>query len=158
MEIYLVRHGEAESELVEPTQPLRERGRADVTRMARHAARIKVAIGEIRHSTKLRAKQTAEILATHLRPVHGVRETDDLEPTYDPGRAQDVIEAAVEPLMLVGHLPHVARLASLLLTGDPNREIVRFRPGAIARLERTERGWVLGWILTPEIADPGTGC
>lgn len=158
MEIYLVRHGEAESELVEPAQPLRERGRADVTRMARHAARIKVSVAEIRHSTKLRAKQTAEILAAHLKPVHGLRESDDLEPTYDPSKAQGAVETATEPLMLVGHLPHLARLASLLLVGDPHREIVRFRPGAIARLERAEHGWVLGWVFTPEIADPGTGC
>ncbi len=155
MEIYLVRHGEAESELVDPTQPLRERGRADVTRMARHAARIKVTVAEIRHSTKLRAKQTAEILAARLDPLRGLRETDDLEPTHGPGRAREAIEAAAEPLMLVGHLPHLARLASLLLAGDPNTDIVRFRPGAIARLDRAERGWVLDWLLIPEIADPG---
>jgi phosphohistidine phosphatase len=157
MEIYLVRHGEAESELVEPTQPLRERGRAEVTRIARHAAQVKVVVAEIRHSTKLRAKQTAEILAAHLKPVRGLHEVDYLAPTADPGMAQDAVEAAVDPLMLVGHLPHLARLASLLLVGDPNREIVRFRPGAIARLERAERGWVLGWVITPEIADP-PGC
>jgi phosphohistidine phosphatase len=157
MEIYLVRHGEAESELVEPTQPLRERGRADVTRMARHAALGKVAVAEIRHSTKLRAKQTAEILAAHLRPVRGLREADYLAPNDDPGKAQDAADGAVEPLMFVGHLPHLARLASLLLVGDPNREVVRFRPGAMARLERAEHGWVLGWLLAPEIAlaDPG---
>jgi phosphohistidine phosphatase len=157
VEIYLVRHGEAEPELVEPAQPLRERGRADVTRMARHAARIKVNAAEIRHSTKLRAKQTAEILATHLDPVHGLCEADYLEPGADPGRAQDAAQTAVEPLMFVGHLPHLARLTSLLLVGDPHREVVRFQPGAIARLARTERGWVLGWMLTPEIADP-PGC
>ncbi len=155
MEIYLVRHGEAESELVDPTQPLREHGRVDVTRMARHAARIKVAVAEIRHSTQRRAKQTAEILAAHLGPPRGLRESDDLEPTHDPGRARDAIEAAAEPLMLVGHLPHLARLASLLLAGDPNTDIVRFRPGAMARLERAEHGWVLAWLLTPEIADAG---
>jgi phosphohistidine phosphatase len=158
MEIYLVRHGEAESELVDPTQPLRERGRGDVTRVARHATRINVAVAEIRHSTKLRARQTAEILAAHLKPVHGVRETDDLEPASDPGKARDAVEAATESLMLVGHLPHLARLASLLLAGDPNKEIVRFRPGVMARLERAERGWVLGWVLTPDMGDPGTGC
>lgn len=154
MEIYLVRHGEAESELVEPTQPLRARGRADVTRMARHAARLEVAVAEIRHSTKLRARQTAEILAAHLGPVRGLRETDDLEPAYAPNRAQEAVESAAEPLMLVGHLPHLARLASLLLAGDPHKDIVRFRPGAMARLERTDTGWVLDWLLTPEIADP----
>ncbi len=155
MEIYLVRHGEAEAELVEPTQPLRERGRAEVTRIASHAAWVKATVAEIRHSTKLRAKQTAEILAAHLHPVRGVLQVGYLSPNDDPGRAQEAAETAVEPLMLVGHLPHLARLASLLLVGDPNREVVRFRPGAIARLERAERGWVVGWILTPEIALAG---
>jgi phosphohistidine phosphatase len=154
VEIFLVRHGEAESELVEPTQPLRARGRADVTRVARHAARVKVAVAEIRHSAKLRAKQTADILAAHLGPSRGVREVDYLAPTADPGIARDAVESAVEPLMLVGHLPHLARLASLLVVGDPDREVVRFQAGAMARLERGERGWALSWILTPGIADP----
>jgi len=157
MEIYLVRHGEAESELVEPTQPLRERGRADVTRVARQAAAAKMTVAEIRHSTKLRATQTAEILAAHLSPARGAHTVEYLAPEADPGKAQDAVETATEPLMLVGHLPHLARLASLLLVGDPNRDIVRFRPGAVARLERAERGWVLGWMLTPEIAD-SPGC
>jgi phosphohistidine phosphatase len=157
VEIYLVRHGEAESELVEPTQPLRARGRADVSRVARHAARVKVDIAEIRHSTKLRATQTAEILAEHLHPSRGLCEVDYLAPNHDPGKAQDAADSAVEPLMFVGHLPHLARLASLLLAGDPNREIVRFRPGAIARLERTDRGWVLGWLIAPDIVLPDPG-
>lgn len=155
MHIFLVRHGEAESELVEPTQPLQERGRANITRVARHAAEVKATVAEIRYSTKLRAKQTAEILSAHLNPVRGLREVDYLSPEADPSMAQDAVETAVDPLMLVGHLPHLARLASLLLVEDPQREIVRFRPGAIAQLERAGRGWVLDWILTPEIADPG---
>jgi phosphohistidine phosphatase len=154
VEIFLVRHGEAESELVEPTQPLRERGRAGVTRVARHAARVKVTVAEIHHSTKLRARQTAEILAAHLTPLRGLREVDYLAPTAGPGMAQDIVESAVEPLMLVGHLPHLARLASLLVVGDPNREVVRFQAGAMARLECGEHGWALSWILTPGIADP----
>lgn len=156
MEIYLVRHGEAESELIEPAQPLRERGRADVTRVAHRAAQAKVTAAEIRHSAKLRAKQTAEILAAHLKPGQGLCEVDYLAPNADPATARDAVEAAVEPLILVGHLPHLARLASLLLVGDPNRELVRFRPGAMARLERTERGWTLGWMLAPEIVDPAS--
>jgi len=156
MEIYLVRHGEAISALVEPTQPLGDRGRAEATHVARHAAAFKVQVAEIRHSTKLRAKQTAEILAAHLGPVRGVHEVNYLAPSADPGRAQDAVEKATEPLMLVGHLPHLARLASLLLVGDAHREIVRFRTAAMARLERTDRGWALSWILTPDLVGPGT--
>ena len=155
MEIYLVRHGEAVSEYVDPAQPLHERGHSEVSRLARHAARIGLSVAEIRHSTKLRAKQTAEILAAHLVPVRGVHEVEYLAPSADPGRAQDAVENATEPLMLVGHLPHLARLASLLLMGDAHREIVRFRTAAMARLERTDRGWALTWILTPDLVGPG---
>lgn len=158
MEILLVRHGEAESELVNPAQPLRERGKTAVACVARLAAAAGVAVAEIRHSSKLRAKQTAEILAEHLRPVRGLREVDYLEPMADPGKAHEAIESAVEPLMLVGHLPQLARLTSLVLVGDPHRQMVRFVPGTIARVERAERGWVLSLFLTPEIIGADAGC
>ena len=154
MEIYLVRHGEAVSEYVDPAQPLHEQGRSEVSSVARHAARVGLSVSEIRHSTKLRAKQTAEILRDHLGPARGVLEVDYLAPSADPGKGQDAAETATEPLMLVGHLPHLARLASLLLVGDPHREILRFRTGAIAKLERTDQGWALAWMLTPEIVGP----
>jgi len=87
-------------------------------------------------------------------PVRGVHEVEYLAPSADPGRAQDAVENATAPLMLVGHLPHLARLASLLLVGDAHREIVRFRTAAMARLERTDRGWALTWILTPDLVGP----
>jgi phosphohistidine phosphatase len=152
--IFLVRHGEAKAELVDVTQPLSERGRAEVARVALHLATIGMTAADVRHSTKLRARETAEILAKHLAPARGLMEVDWLAPMDDPGKAQDVIESAGEPLMLVGHLPHLARLASLLLTGNPNREVVRFRNAAVACLERVESAWVLLWVLTPELIVP----
>jgi phosphohistidine phosphatase len=77
---------------------------------------------------------------------------DGLAPADDPGRAKSEVEAAREPLMLVGHLPHLSRLASLLLVGDPGREIIRFRNGAIVCLVQGEGRWLLQWVLTPEFA------
>ena len=154
MPVYLVRHGEAVSELVEPTQPLSERGRAGVARVARHAAAIGLAVAEIRHSTKPRARETAEILARHLAPPPSLQEVEWLSPTADPGMAQDAIESATEPLMLVGHLPHMVRLASLLLTGNPNREVVRFRNATVVCLEKVEDAWVLFWALGPDLVPP----
>lgn len=75
-----------------------------------------------------------------------------LSPMDDPAEAKAVLETAQEPLMLVGHLPHLSRLASALLVGDPGKEIIRFRMGAIVCLSKTEGGWVVKWILTPELA------
>jgi phosphohistidine phosphatase len=63
-------------------------------------------------------------------------------------------ESAAEPLMLVGRLPHMARLASLLLTGNPNREVVRFRNATVVCLERVEDDWVLLWAIGPDLVAP----
>ena len=152
MPVYLVQHGEAKPETEDPLRPLTDCGREGVQRVARHAAPLKLPVSEIRHSGKLRARQTAEILAAALAPGRDVRQMDGLAPGDDPGKARAVVESAVEPLMLVGHLPHLSRLASLLLVGDSGREIVRLRDGAIVCLVKVEDRWLLQWILTPELA------
>jgi len=151
MDVYLVQHGEAKPEQEDPTRPLTDRGREEVQRVARHAARIGLKVAEICHSGKLRAWQTAEILAEHLSPPHGIREMEGLSPMDDPAEVKGVVEASREPVMLVGHLPHLSRLTSVLLLGDPGREVIRFRMGGIVCLSRIEGGWVVRWILTPEL-------
>ncbi len=156
MQVYLVQHGEAKAEAEDPARPLTDRGREEVRRVARHAAAVKLQVAEIRHSGRLRARLTAEILAEHLSPPGGTREIEGLGPTDDPGKARREIEAAQDSVMLVGHLPHLSRLASSLLAGDPGREIIRFRMGAIVCLARVEGRWLLQWILTPELAGSGT--
>lgn len=151
MTLYLVQHGEAMPEAEDPARPLSGRGREQVERVGRHGAAVRLPVAEIRHSGKLRARQTAEIFARHLLPARGVREADGMAPDDDPGKAAAAVEAAAEPLMLVGHLPHLGRLASSLLVGDPDREIVRFRNGGIVCLAKAGTGWRLQWILTPEL-------
>ena len=152
MQLYLAQHGEAKPEAEDPARPLTDRGREEVRQVARHAVALGLQVAEIRHSGKLRARQTAEIFAAALSPSHGVTEMDGLAPADDPGKARGEIESAREPLMLVGHLPHLSRLASLLLVGDPGREIIRFRNGAIVCLVQVDGRWLLQWILTPELA------
>ena len=154
MQVYLVQHGEAKPETEDPSRSLSDRGREEVQRVARYAAALGLQVAEIRHSGKLRARQTAEILAAALAPPHGVQEIDGLAPADAPGKAVGEIESAREPLMLIGHLPHLRRLASLLLAGDPERGIIWFRNGAIICLVKSEGGWLLQWILTPELASP----
>lgn len=152
MQAYLVQHGEAKAEAEDPARPLTGRGREEVQRVAQHAALVGLTVAEIRHSGKLRTRQTAEVMAEHLRPSRGVREMEGMAPNDDPGKAKGALEAAREPIMLVGHLPHLSRLASALLVGDLGREVIRFRNGAIVCLINAEGGWRLHWILTPELA------
>ena len=155
MDVYLVQHAEAKPEQEDPARPLTDRGREEIRLVARHAAAIGLQVPEIRHSGKLRAQQTAEILAQFLSPPRGIRGMKGLAPMDDPAEAKAELEAAQEPLMLVGHLPHLSRLASSLLVGDPGKEVIRFRMGAIVCLSKTEGGWVVKWILTPELAKGG---
>jgi len=152
--VYLVQHGEAKPETEDPSRPLTDCGREGVQRVAQHAAALKLPVSEIHHSGKLRARQTAEILAAALAPGRGVRQMDGLAPGDDPAKARAVVESAVEPLMLVGHLPHLSRLASMLLAGDPERHIIQFRNGGIVCLVKSEGGWLLQWVLTAELAGP----
>jgi phosphohistidine phosphatase len=55
--------------------------------------------------------------------------------------------------MFVGHLPFMARLASLLVTGASADSVVGFQMGGIVCLERdpTSRAWMVRWIVTPDL-------
>lgn len=149
---YLVRHGDAKSELEDPAKPLTDQGREEVRRVARYVACIGVEVAEIRHSDRLRARQTAEILAEHLMPRLGIRETDGLAPGAEPNRIRAELENADESLMLVGHLPHLSRLISTLVLGNSEMEIIRPGTGTMICLVKIERAFRLQWILTPDLA------
>ena len=149
--LYLVQHGEAATEAEDPARPLTERGQQGVARVARAVARFGLEVAIVAHSGKLRARQTAELLAATLRPTPAVVERAGLGPNDDPGDARRLAEQASVPTMLVGHLPHLSRLASLLLVGDLAREIIAFHMGGIVCLSRREGRWRLSWALTPEI-------
>ncbi len=138
MRVYLVRHGEALSDREDSQRPLSPMGRAQVEESAKRAKAAGAHPLAIHHSGKLRAQQTAEIMGAHLGA--SCSELAGLAPEDDPGVAARFIAAAEGDLMLVGHLPHVARLASLL-TND-SREIP-FHTAAVVCLERDTPG--AGW-------------
>ena len=151
MRLYLVQHGEAKREEEDPSRPLTDRGREEVRRVAEYAARIGVKVDRIIHSGKLRAAQTAEIMAEALKPPKGVERADGLDPLADPKIWAERLREVGEDLMIVGHLPHLSRLASLLLTGREDLEPVKFRMGGVVCLERDEAGkWSVLWAIRPE--------
>ena len=152
MEVYLVQHGEAMPKSVDRTRPLSGQGRQEVGRVAVFAARMGLAVGQIRHSGKTRAEQTAAMLGETLSPAGGVVAVPGLAPLDDVKPIADAIEGESQPLMLVGHLPFLARLTGLLLTGGADNQVVRFRMGGIVCLARDESRWEVAWILTPKMA------
>jgi phosphohistidine phosphatase len=152
MKVYLVQHGEAEPASVEPARPLTERGRRDVQCVAAHAGRLAFEVQQIRHSGKARAEQTAALFAYALSPPDGVVSVSGLAPKDDVVPVANALVGESRPVMLVGHLPFMARLASCLVTGDAERPAVRFVNGGVVCLERKDAYWLVSWILTPEMA------
>lgn len=151
MEIYLVQHGESKPESEDPERPLTDKGKAEVEAVACYIAERGVKVAQIFHSGKLRAKQTAELFARYLVPVQVVKEQKGLAPLDDPHEAKLIVEQAEKSLMLVGHLPHLSRLVSLLVLGDTEKEVVRFRMGGVVCLSRKDDIWELNWVLPPEL-------
>lgn len=153
MTVYLIQHGKATSKEEHPDRPLTEEGRSEVSRMAAHLGRTGgPAPPRIVHSGKTRARQTAEILGEEAGDGTAVEAGEGLAPMDDPaGWAERLGDSG--DVALVGHLPHLTRLAGLLLTGDPDARPVRFRNGGVVALEREEEGdgWVLTWALVPEL-------
>ena len=151
MEIYLVQHGESKAETEDPERPLTERGKAEVGSIARYAAALRIQVDSIIHSGRLRAKQTAELFAQYLSPPQGIREEKGLGPLDNPQQAKRLVEQEERPLMIVGHLPHLSRLASLLILGDPEKEVIEFKMGGVVCLGRSDDSWAVEWALTPRL-------
>lgn len=150
MDFYLVRHGEAFPETQDPRRPLTPAGRANVERLARLAAARPIRASAIFHSGILRARQTAEILGTQLAPDIQVQQISGLMPGDDPAIAAAELETAQDSIILVGHLPHMNRLAALLTNGDSDRGVVYFSPASMVCCSRKDSQWTLAWMLTPD--------
>lgn len=150
MYIYLIQHGLAESKQRDPARPLTPNGRGEAIRAADRIAELGIQVGVVWHSGKLRAQETAEIFAERLHPSQGAIAREGMAPLDDPSIMAGEIEELDAPTALVGHLPHLSRLASLLVTGDADREIVAFRNAGVVCLSREDEGWRVEWITTPD--------
>ena len=152
MRLYLVQHAEAKREEEDPARPLSEKGLADIRKVADFLKPRELKVFKVLHSEKLRAKQTAEALARSISPTWVIEQAGGLAPLDNPSDWAERLKEETEDLMLVGHLPHLGKLAGLLLAGNPMRGVVGFRQGGVVCLERDETGnWSVEWVLIPEI-------
>jgi phosphohistidine phosphatase len=157
MDVYLVQHGQALAAEQDPERPLSEGGRAAAVKVADYLAApgtelIDPPIAEVRHSGKLRAEQTAEIYAQALCPHLSPATAEEMNPKDDPRVIYEELAAKLDldlALLLVGHLPHLARLAGLLLTGDAEKTPVRFVNAAVLKISSAPDGWAVEWYVTP---------
>jgi phosphohistidine phosphatase len=152
MLLYLVQHAEAKSKEEDPERGLTEKGLQDIRKVASYVAGLNIRVDEIFHSGKKRALQTAEVLAEHLKLEKDVFEKDGLAPMDDPQIWFERLSELEEDIMLVGHLPHLSKLASLILTGDAGKTIINFKNAGILCLKRSEDAhWSVEWMITPDL-------
>jgi phosphohistidine phosphatase len=152
MNLYLVQHGEAKTKAEDPERALTQSGTEVVERMAAWAAKAAFEVDQVRHSGKRRAQQTAEILAEAIAPSRGVVSVSGINPNDDVAPWAETLARKNRPVMLVGHLPFLSRLASLLLVDDAAAEVIRFRNAGIVCLTHEENRWSLRWVVTPDLA------
>jgi phosphohistidine phosphatase len=62
------------------------------------------------------------------------------------------LNRSVDPVMLVGHLPFMEKLAGYMLTGDADQAVIDFNNAGIVCLKQEDERWQVEWILSAEIA------
>ena len=150
MRLYLVQHGDALTKDVDPERSLSDQGRADITRLETWLVTNDVAVSRICHSGKTRARQTAEMLASVLETGGKIRPGEGLGPNDPPEVFLERLQNVDEDALIASHLPFVARVVSQAVTGSPDQQLVEFRPGSIAIIERDERdAWHLIYFACP---------
>lgn len=151
MFLYLVRHGEAKSELVDPSQALSEKGLRDVQKVASHLKGLNLSVDVIFHSPRLRAKQTAVVFSDFLKPGEGIFEADHLGPLDDPSTWEQRLRDRNKNVMLVGHLPYMGKLFSQLVCGYIDDHVITFTSASVVCLKKENNGtWMLQWMIGPE--------
>ena len=152
MLLYLVQHGEAKRGEEDSARGLTEKGAKDVEKVAQFLQNKILSLGQVFHSNKTRAVETARILAGHLKPAQGVSEAGNLAPMDDPEIWANRIAGMDANIMLVGHLPYMARLAGQLLCIEKEKPLIDFKMGGIVCMMRSNDGqWSLEWMIVPEI-------
>ena len=158
MLLHLLRHahaGDPESWTgPDAARPLSDKGRGQAERLAAYLAEIGFRTDAIITSPKLRAAQTAEIVAGHLGVV--VTEDERVAGSLDLAALEGVLTRAQDPdrPVLVGHDPDFSDLLAELCDAAS----VPMRKGAFARIEidRPLRpgGGKLRWLIPPDALRP----
>jgi len=152
MALFLVQHGKSLEKVIDPEEGLSEQGIADTQRIAEVAKGYQVNPSQIYHSIKKRAQQTAQIFQSLLNPEKGTKEIQGIKPMDNVVVFKETIVSS-EQIMVVGHLPFLERLTSLLVTGDEDLLVFKFQNSGIVCLEVApdNSSWYIKWALMPHI-------
>ena len=147
-QIYFAQHGLAIDKSEDPERPLSAVGIIQTQAVANQLRSSSIPISHIFHSGKLRAQQTAEIFfATLATPsptlLHGMSPMDNVEiliNDFDTNNA-----------LYVGHLPHLDKVISSLVTKNEKSRVLQFKNSGIVCLKNDNGLYSVCWYLTPDL-------
>ena len=148
--LVLVHHGDAIGPEVDSMRPLSATGRAASAGLAAAAAARGASPDQVWHSGKLRARQTAEIFWRACNPLAAFSAARGLQPTDPPGWMKDELAGDSRSVLLVGHMPHIARLLGVLCGEQPDNAAPDFPLHGCVALERDGNRWKEIWRLEAE--------
>jgi len=132
----------------DPERPLSAQGKAQTQKTAEYLKSRSIKVDAIWHSTKLRAVQTAEIIAEALA-CGKIQARDDMNPLDTVEKLPGEILASNKDIMIIGHLPFLQKLAGRLLTGSEESKIIAFKNSGVVSLDYSEE-WQIDWLVSPE--------
>ena len=155
MEIYLMQHGPNLSKDVDREEPLSPEGEGQVATAGRAMKKMGLRFDVIIASPKKRSRQTAAIVAAALDfPAEQIVETELVKAMTPAEETIDHLRQYEDraSILIAGHLPSLAEVASALLTAG-SRARVHFERGGLGRIDvkflPTNEG-ELRWYVTPE--------
>lgn len=163
MDIYILRHAIAEERDSDKypddsLRPLTARGRKRMRRIAEGLAAAGLWFDVIYTSPFVRARQTADIVATAFRARKKLHETRTLATDGDPEELISLVNALkgrADSILLVGHEPYLSDLISVLVTGDSSFTLSMKKGGLCKLLADTlkyEKCASLEFLLPPSIS------
>jgi phosphohistidine phosphatase len=154
MEIYLMQHGPNLSKDEDPEEPLSPEGKNLVSKSARAIKRMGLKFDVIIASSKTRSQQTAALVAEAVGfPLEGIVKTEKVKAMTPADETIAYLAQLDEKdsILIAGHLPSLAEVASALLTSG-SKATIEFERGGIGRIDvdklPTHEG-KLRWYLTP---------
>ena len=146
--LYLAQHGLALDKHDDPDRPLSETGKNNTRLLAKHLGESNPGIERILHSDKTRAIQTADIFESFLK-TDSVSTCKQLSPMAEISQILTALKAS--NTLIIGHLPHLGKLAAYLVTGDERLDIIKFENSAVLSLEKVAERYQISGYISPAL-------
>lgn len=141
MKVYLVRHAEPELQKTDPG--LSQYGRQQAFHLAEILQTKNISIPFIYHSEKLRARETAEIIAGFIKPKPLLKEKIGIAPDSNPAIIAAELNTLKKDIMIVSHLPFLPALVCELTKYHQNKTSFEFGLTSCLCLVQKDEYWVI---------------